>query len=234
VHAERTVVALPPDEAHHLTHVLRLEAGDDVAVFDGAGHEWRGRVASAGRSTATVELVAAVAPVPEPPVRVTLAMAILKGDQMDAVVRDATALGVAAIVPVDSAHVAVPARARKSEAAIDRWRRVAVAAAKQSRRAVVPTVASTMPFETVVGAAATTPIYVCLEPARASGAASDAGDSRPATALVLVGPEGGWSDEEVAIAARHGATPLVFGPRTLRADLAPIVALSALWARWGW
>jgi 16S rRNA (uracil1498-N3)-methyltransferase len=153
---------------------------------------------------------------------------------MDAVVRDATALGVSAIVPIDAAHAAVPARVRKSEAAIDRWRRVAIAAAKQSGRAVVPAIASVTPFTAAVEAAATSSIYLCLEPARASSAAGDASDRRPASALVLVGPEGGWSDEEVAVASRHGARPLVLGPRTLRADLAPPVALSALWTRWGW
>ena len=233
-HVERTVVTLPPDESHHLTNVLRLAVGDEVAVFDGEGHEWRGRVASSGRRAATIELDAAVTPVPEPPVRVTLAMAMLKGDQMDAVVRDATALGVSAILPIDSAHVAVPARARKSEAAIDRWRRVAIAAAKQSQRAVVPAIASVTSFNSAVEAAAGSAVYLCLEPARAASVASNADDRQPPSAYLCVGPEGGWSDEEVAVAMRHGARPLVFGPRTLRADLAPLVALSALWTRWGW
>lgn len=230
------VVTLSPDESHHLTHVLRLAVGAEVEIFDGAGHEWRGRVVSVGRRAAAIEIGEAVTPVPEPPVRVTLGMAILKGDQMDAVVRDATALGVAAIAPVASAHVAVPARARGSDAAIDRWRRVAIAAAKQSRRAVVPAIASVASLESVVasnhGSAST--IHLCLEPARAASSSSSDDDRRPPAALVLVGPEGGWSDEEVALAKRHGARPLVLGPRTLRADLAPVVALSALWARWGW
>jgi 16S rRNA (uracil1498-N3)-methyltransferase len=233
-HVERGVVTLPPDESHHLTNVLRLAVGDDVAVFDGDGHEWRGRVTSSGRRAATIQLDASVTPVAEPAVRVTLAMAILKSDQMDAVVRDATALGVSAVVPIDSAHVAVPAKARKSDAAIARWQRVAIAAAKQSRRAVVPTIASVMSFDSAIEAAGVLPIYLCLEPARAGSSASDSNDRRPPSALVFVGPEGGWSDDEVAVATRHGARPLVLGPRTLRADLAPLVALSALWTRWGW
>ena len=91
-HVERTVVTLPSDESHHLTNVLRLAVGDEVAVFDGDGHEWRARVASAGRRAATIELGPAVTPVPEPSVHVTLGIGILKSDQMDAVVRDATAL----------------------------------------------------------------------------------------------------------------------------------------------
>lgn len=227
-------IALSSDEAHHLTHVLRLGPGVDVSVFDGAGREWAGRVASVGKRAVTIELGDPVTPAAEPPVRVTLGMALVKSDQMDAVIRDATALGVTAIAPLTSAHVTVPARAWKSEAARDRWQRVAVAAAKQSRRAVVPGIAAVASFEAAIAAAADIAVLMCVEPARAV-APSKGGQSRPpASALVLVGPEGGWSEGEVALAASRGAQMIALGPRTLRAELAPIVALSALWTRWGW
>lgn len=227
-------ITLPPDEAHHLTHVLRLGAGADVAVFDGRGREWRGRVSSAGRRTVTIDLADAVTPASEPRVRVTLGMALLKGDQMDAVVRDATALGAAAIAPIVSAHVTVPTRAWKGDAARDRWRRVAIAAAKQSRRAVVPEIAPVSTLDAAAVTAGEALLVMCVEPARAAKTL-DAVESRaPAAALVLVGPEGGWSDAEVAQAISRGAHLITLGPRTLRAELAPIVALSALWTRWGW
>jgi 16S rRNA (uracil1498-N3)-methyltransferase len=229
-------VALPPDEAHHLAHVLRLKAGADVVVFDGAGHEWQGRVASIGRRDATIDLGEVLVPIAEPPVRLTLGLGILKGDQMDAVVRDATALGVAAIVPVASAHVTMPARAWRSGAAVERWQRVAVAAAKQSGRAVLPAIAPVASFEQVVTRADGATTLICLEPARSRAASEAATMSRPrpAAAWLLVGPEGGWAQIEVELALGSGAEPLVLGPRTIRADLAPVVALSALWTRWGW
>ncbi|MFI5177088.1 MAG: 16S rRNA (uracil(1498)-N(3))-methyltransferase [Vicinamibacterales bacterium] len=226
-------IALPEDEAHHLTHVLRLGAGAKVAVFDGTGNEWIGQVASADRRQATIELEAAIVPAAEPPVHITLAVGVLKGDQMDAVVRDATALGVAAIVPIESAHVTVPARAWRSGAAVARWQRVAVAAAKQSRRAVLPAIASVVPFEQVVTRGDTSATIMCVEPARGRSARV-LDRPRPDAAWLLVGPEGGWSDEEVDLAFAGGAEPLVLGPRTIRAELAPVVALSVLWTRWGW
>lgn len=229
-------VTLASDEAHHLTHVLRLGPGADVSVFDGAGREWAGRVASVGKRAATIALGDPVTPAAEPPVRVTLGIALVKSDQMDAVIRDATALGVTAIAPLTTAHVAVPARAWKGEAARDRWLRVAVAAAKQSRRAVVPEIATVASFEAAIAAAGETAVFMCVEPARAVAAWGwTRGQSPPpASALVFVGPEGGWSEGEVALAASRGAQMIALGPRTLRAELAPVVALSALWTRWGW
>ncbi|HEY7476356.1 MAG TPA: 16S rRNA (uracil(1498)-N(3))-methyltransferase [Vicinamibacterales bacterium] len=230
--ADRASVELSADEAHHLKHVLRLGPGDDVAVFDGAGHEWAARLATSGRSL-SAELVRPVTPVPEPRVRVVLGIGLLKGEQMDAVVRDATMLGASEIVPLSTAHVAVPSGGRRAEKALARWARVAIASAKQCRRAVVPTVAPLASFEAALAAIQRDQTIIATEPAVGDFVKADA-PSRPATALVLVGPEGGWSRDEVDRAVRSGARRLELGPRTLRAEAAPIVVLSALWVEWGW
>ena len=224
---------LPADEAHHLTRVLRLEVGVEVAVFNGRGGEWAGRVAGIDRTAVSVALERPVEPVAEPPVQITLAVGVLKGDQMDQVVRDATALGAQAIAPLASAHVTVPPRAWASGRIVDRWRRVAVAAAKQSGRAVVPDVRPIAAFDDVLAAAGTDLVLIAVEPA-ARGIADADLTLRPRAALALVGPEGGWSPDELARAAAHGARAVRLGPRRLRAELAPAVLLSSLWTQWGW
>jgi len=230
-------VALPKDEAHHVTRVLRLPVGAPVRIFDGRGREWVGRLeAGARRAESSVVVEEEMTPVPEPKVAVTLAIGVLKGDQMDAVVRDATALGVAAIVPMETAHVTVPPRAWQSGAAVERWQRVAVAAAKQCGRAVLPTVRPVAPLAEALSIRADT-IWLCAEPEKLGpGVISSENYARPqfSSALVLVGPEGGWADEEISLVQKAGGRLLSLGPRTLRAELAPIVALSALWTRWGW
>jgi 16S rRNA (uracil1498-N3)-methyltransferase len=254
---DRSTVRLPTDEAHHLQHVLRMVVGDHVGVFDGAGHEWSGRIVSADRSGVAVELVAPIDPVPEPSVHVVLAIGLLKGDQMDSVVRDGTMLGVAEIVPMVTAHVAVPGHARESDKAIERWMRVAVASARQCGRAVVPRILAVTPFETVLGETIRDETIIAVEPAvadletnppyvrpadletnppyvRPADLAANPPYGRPKSALVLVGPEGGWSAAEVEMALKSGAQPRQLGPRTLRAESAPIVLLSSLWTEWGW
>src|SRR4029079_19275766 len=123
---------LSEDEGRHLAQVLRLGAGDEIAVFDGSGREFRARVERVARDGADVRIVEEFTPAPEPSVRLTLAQAVIKGERMDDVVRDATMMGVAAIEPLLTEHVAAHIREGRAP---ERWRRIAVASAKQCRRA---------------------------------------------------------------------------------------------------
>jgi 16S rRNA (uracil1498-N3)-methyltransferase len=229
-------VTLPPDESHHAAHVLRLGVGADVRVFDGAGREWAGRLASVRRSAVTVELAGEVTPVAEPPVRVTVAAGVLKGQQMDAVVRDATMLGAWAIVPLETAHLA--AGKKRTRLSGDHWRRVAIASSKQCGRAVVPVIEDATTLADLLDRSGFGLIVMFVEPSALSAhdasLAAAAAASRPPTALVLIGPEGGWSEGELTLAANKGVRLATLGPRTLRAETAPVVALSALWTSWGW
>jgi 16S rRNA (uracil1498-N3)-methyltransferase len=210
--------------------------GDEVHVFDGRGREWTGHLTGLSGSSASVDIAHEVTPAAEPHVRLTLAIGLLKGDQMDSVVRDATMLGAFAIVPMATAHVAVPARARKSTKALERWRRVAVASAKQCGRAVVPEVTAVTSFAEVLASAADVPKFMCVEPSLAVDGLDKAGASRtrPIAAIVMVGPEGGWTIEEVDRARGLGVLLIHLGPRTLRAETVPTVVLTALWTAWGW
>jgi 16S rRNA (uracil1498-N3)-methyltransferase len=223
IESDQSSVRLPSDQAQHLVRVLRLRSGDAVRVFDGHGGEWHARVASAAGNDVTVDLLEPSTPAAEPPVRVALGVGLLKRAQMDDVIRDATMLGVSSIVPVVTAHIAVPATARDGAAVGERWRRIAVGSARQCGRAVVPDIAEVTPFETVLAAASTSTVTVMsVEPdRRAEHSPIPWPDAPPPSdALVLVGPEGGWAPEEVEAA--------------LRAETAPTVLLSVLWARWGW
>jgi 16S rRNA (uracil1498-N3)-methyltransferase len=229
------LLVLSDDETHHLRHVLRLGADAALVVFDGHGHEWRARVARVEkRGPVTVELLAESTPAPEPALPVTLGIALLKGEHMDAVVRDATVLGVTEIVPFRSAHVAVASKALKGQPAV-RWQRVAVAAAKQCGRAVVPPVAAVESFEGLLARHQAGARLIAVEPALAGPSTRALADiKRPISVLALVGPEGGWAAGEIARALEAGAVPISLGPRRLTAELAPVVLLSALRAAWGW
>ena len=225
---------LPDDEAHHATRVLRLGAGAEIAVFDGAGHEWRARIVSATKSQVSIELVEPLAPAAEPRVRLTLMQAVLKGDHMDAVIRDATMAGVHAIVPVLTVHTVVNAGAAAAARAHERWTRVAVASAKQCRRAVVPRIHPALALAEALPILPREPAVarvVLVEPAamHRANASPQAND----TAIVAVGPEGGWSAQELRAFAEAGFAPLTIGTLTLRADAAALVAISVLRTRWG-
>jgi 16S rRNA (uracil1498-N3)-methyltransferase len=152
-------------------------------------------------------------------------------------------LGAAAILPLVSARVVAPGRARV-DAARERWRRVAVQAAKQCGRAVVPTIDEPLTFDELLLDDSFDARVMLAEPATGEGA--PAGPSaipaieamthpdRAPRALVLTGPEGGWTSGEVQAALAGSVHLLRLGPRTLKAETAPTVALTALWERWGW
>lgn len=228
-------VALPRDEAEHLIRVLRLGTGDTVAVFDGRGREFLARVLSATRREARVQLLSQIEPAPEATVPITLVQGVLKGDRMDEVVRDAVMLGVAVIQPIVTRRTEVTVAALLRGARVERWRRVALASAKQSRRAVVPEIRLPLTLEHYLGEHPPALQLMLVEP----GTLADVEpisvlrrEPTPASASLLIGPEGGWDEREPIAARERGARLLSLGPRTLRADAVPIAAMSMLNLLW--
>jgi 16S rRNA (uracil1498-N3)-methyltransferase len=228
-------VNLPRDEAEHLTRVLRIGVGDTVSVFDGRGHEFLARVVGADRRDVRVQLLSRVEPPAESAVHLTLAQAVLKGDKMDDVVRDAVMLGVAAIQPIVTRRSEATVAALMRGARLDRWRRIALASAKQSRRAVLPDIRMPLTFDTYLEEPAAALRLMLVEPGVTPHVESPAmlrEEPLPSDATLLVGPEGGWEEREWTAAQASGARLVTFGQRTLRADAVAIVAISVLQFLW--
>jgi 16S rRNA (uracil1498-N3)-methyltransferase len=233
----RADVLLPEDEAKHLTRVVRLGAGDEVSVFDGRGHEFLARVADASRHAVRLELVRPLDALPESGVPFVFGQAILKGAKMDDVVRDATMLGARGIVPLVSDHVAVKGAGIAHGRPADRWRRVALASAKQCGRATLPDVPDPRQLGEWLANGPHIGLRVILvEPGAAPGGTrpirSLLDRDAPASAVLLAGPEGGWSGNEVRTAIDTGYEPVTLGPLTLRADAIAVAAMSVFRVLW--
>lgn len=230
--ADAGVARLADDEARHLAQVLRLAPGDEVAVFDGAGREFRARIERVSRNGADLRLLEQMSSAPEPAVRLTLAQAVIKGEKMDDVVRDATMMGVSAIEPLVTAHMAAHMRPGHAP---ERWRRIAIASAKQCRRAVVPAMGAGIAFSDWLPRDRSDVRLLLVEPSAgmAGRPLSALGSARPASASLMVGPEGGWSAGELHAAVDAGYTAITLGPRTLRADAVPVIAIGLLQFVWG-
>jgi 16S rRNA (uracil1498-N3)-methyltransferase len=228
-------VTLPRDEGEHLTRVLRLGVGDAVSVFDGRGHEFAAKVSAIVRRDVTVQLQARLEPAPEASVALTLAQAVLKGDKMDDIVRDAVMLGATAIQPIVTKRSETTVAALLKGARVDRWRRVALASVKQSRRAVLPEVRVPLAIETFLDEPPAALRIMLVEPAAGGGESLATLQSvpAPADASILVGPEGGWTDTECAAARDRGVRLVTLGHRTLRADAVPVAAITVLQFLWG-
>ena len=213
----------------------RLAPGDRVRVFNGRGAEFESVVDAADRGGVHVLIGAPCAPAaPEAKVAITLAQAVLKGDKMDDVVRDAVMIGVAAIQPIITARTESSMVALERGKRRERWARIAVSSAKQCGRAVVPPILEPQPFSLQISAANTypSPVLILVEPGAASGTPLGSLEPTvPAQATLVVGPEGGWTAEEVQASATLGRL-VTLGGRTLRADAMALVALAAMFTRW--
>ncbi len=231
-------VTLPVEEARHLTRVLRLSSGSRVAVFDGKGREFLATVKSASRDRVTLRLEGAVEAVPDPRIPITLVQAILKGGKMDDVVRDATMMGVVEIVPLLSEHISVKPAAIAKGKPEERWTRVAIASAKQCRRATIPAVRPPIDLGSWIsdrrreGSVTLILVEPNVSDSRVQALRQFMHGPQPARACIVAGPEGGWSPGEVEAAIAGGCVPVTLGRLTLRADAVALVALSALTAIW--
>ncbi len=226
-------LVLPPDEARHLAKVLRLRPGDELRVFNGRGFECRAVVAQTAGHRVTVRVIEPAAAAAESPLRLTLAQGVLAGDKMDAVVRDVTALGASVVQPIVTARSETSlARLARTER-VARWQRVAVASAKQCGRAVVPAVAEPLGLQEWLRRDTSSLRLILTEPAGDAvagvpGALGGLQQGEARSVSLLIGPEGGWTAEEAAMAGRAGFVPWTLGGRTLRADVAPLVAAAIL------
>jgi 16S rRNA (uracil1498-N3)-methyltransferase len=228
-------LALGAEEARHLRDVLRLNRGEEVFVFDGAGREFRCVIEESGRKQegATLRVISeAEAARPESPLQLTLAVALLKGEKFDLVVQKATELGVLRLVPVVTKLADVRLRDEGDAARrVVRWQRIALEACKQSGRARVPEIDAPVTSATLIehAPADSNTWRVMFAERNGSGLIETIKnlEARPRAITALVGSEGGWTDEEMGLARDAGWSLVTLGGRTLRAETAAI-AITAL------
>ena len=208
-------------EAQHLVHVLRVQPGVAVLAFDGKGYEARGKVVSVEGSSLILDLSTATASPVENPVDISLAVALLKGDKLSGVVRQATELGVTTVQLFHSRHSDVREISKNK---LGRLRRVATEAAKQSGRSVVPDILDPIKL----GDAMLNEFTLCAHPYASATLNDLLSQHKPAQVTLLTGPEGGFHENEIDMLREKGANSVSLGPRILRAETAPVALLAAL------
>jgi 16S rRNA (uracil1498-N3)-methyltransferase len=226
-------VKLEGNAASHITRVLRLRVGAALVLFDGSGGEYEGSIDQAHGGEVIVAVGARADAERESPLPVTLAQGVSRGERMDLVVQKATELGVSHLVPVLTERSVVRLSAQQSDRKVNHWRAIVIAACEQCGRNRLPPVAAPVTLrEFLAGGTGAAPgTRLLLSPA---GTATLEDVPRPAAGVtVLVGPEGGLTDEEEQAAVAAGFTALRLGPRVLRTETAAIAALALLQRRFG-
>jgi 16S rRNA (uracil1498-N3)-methyltransferase len=221
--------------AQHI-RVLRLGAGEVVHLFDGREPEgeWHATLQHVDKREVTLRLDAWHARSAESLLNVSLFQALAVGDKMDWVIQKAVELGAHEIVPMRTARATLKLDAERAEKRVAHWQAVAIAACEQCGRNRVPQVQPILSFEAAMAMPHT---KAMLSPSADVGLAtwlrSAHQDHAVARLAILVGPEGGFTTDELALAARHGATPVSIGPRVLRTETAGIAALALMQATAG-
>ena len=218
-------IALPPGAGEHVARVLRLRVGDALTLFDGRGGEWSAQITAIAHSKVRARCLVHQDIERESPLAVTLLQSLARGEKMDWVVQKATELGVQRIQPVSAERSVVQIDDERAVRRLEHWQAVAAGACEQCGRNRLPRVDAPLGFA-----------QACLVDPAATRLVldADAGISLcsavpGATAVVLlIGPEGGLTDAELALTQSRGFVPVRFGPRILRTETAAVAAIAAL------
>lgn len=218
---------LPEASAHYIARVLRLAEGAAVQLFDGSGQEYRGELIEVGKKTVRVRLQEALAGMAESKLRIHLGQGLSRGERMDWAIQKATELGVAQITPIISERCEVRLKDERADKRLAHWRQIAISACEQCGRSVVPIIHPPQLLSDWLATEAD--LKLVLHPV----AEPLASHATPDTLVFLIGPEGGLTDAEVEQARMAGFQPARLGPRVLRTETAPVVALSVAQQLWG-
>lgn len=220
-------VTLPEHVAAHLIRVLRLQVGDACVVFNGDGHDYEARLASVGKREAQAVIVGVQRICNESPLHITLLQGIARGEKMDLILQKATELGAASVQPLYSQRSEVRLDGARADKRLAHWRGVVVSACEQCGRAVVPNVARPQSLSQALTALPAGGLRLILDPEAALSLSQLNIDASQHISLA-VGPEGGWSPQDIEHLQSADFNGVRLGPRVLRTETAGLAAISAL------
>ena len=231
--ADGLVLELPVGAAQHAVRVLRLGVGDDLVLFNGDGRDYPARIVLSTRQKTTVQVVGSAPNRCQARLPITLIQAIARGERMDLILQKATELGVYSIIPVASDRSEVRLEGERAKRRMDHWRQVIASACEQCGCSRLPPISAPRPLAqalTELGPAGTGEWRFCLHPEAGRNLAAI---SDPDALVIAVGPEGGFSERDLALFDAAGFQRLRLGSRVLRTETAGPAAIAAVQARFG-
>jgi 16S rRNA (uracil1498-N3)-methyltransferase len=219
-----SALALDESASHHLARVLRFQVGQTLTLFNGDGREYAATISAIDKRNVTVSINEAIAADRESPLAIHLGIAISKGDRMDLVIQKAVELGVTSITPLISERVEVRLQGERAEKKLQHWQGIVIAACEQCQRNRIPQLNSITPLHDWIAQVNADRKFVLHHRSETSLGEM----TKPQSVALLIGPEGGLSDLEIASAEKNNFSALRLGPRVLRTETAPLAALAIL------
>ncbi|MDX1491430.1 MAG: 16S rRNA (uracil(1498)-N(3))-methyltransferase [Pseudohongiellaceae bacterium] len=224
-----SLVTLKDDQAHYLGKVLRIKAGDAVSLFNSHNGEFNGTVESVEKKCINIRLHEQVENHCDPSFPIHIAIGISRGERMDYVVQKATEAGASSVTPLFSERCEVKLKGDRAQSRVAHWQKVAISACEQNGRCSIPTIHQPIDLQTWLQQHRQGALYVLDH----RGSEKLSAQMAPESVYFLIGPEGGLSEDEIAAAKQYGFTSLCIGPRVLRTETAPIVAITLAQHLWG-
>ena len=220
-------VMLDEYASHHLIKVLRFPQGQDITLFNGDGNNYQASVLNTQKQC-EVHINSCEPNLSESSLNLTLAQGVAKGDKMDFLIQKAVELGVNQVIPIFTEHCVVRLKGEKLKKRMQHWRKIIIGACEQSGRSVIPELADPLDLTSLMGCDLGH-VFVLHHRAEKSLLEFE----KINKALIVIGPEGGLSDEEIAYTVQQGAQPLLLGSRVLRTETASLAALANMQLLWG-
>lgn len=221
---------LDDNAANHVGRVLRMQAGQALLLFNGDGHDYHATITEAGKKHVLVAVTEAAENETESPLRVVLAQTLSKGDRMDYAVQKAVEMGVSEIVPLTTERCDVKLKGDREDKRLRHWQQVAISAAEQCGRARIPEIQPVMTVQQWLEHARACDLRLVLHH-RTERSLNTL--EKPSSIALMIGPEGGLTAEEIALAEDNGFLPVALGPRVLRTETAPVAAIALCQWLWG-
>ena len=226
------IIILDEFSSHHALRVMRVKVDDLLILFNGDGFEYRGRVSDINKKTINIEILSKEKNNNESPININLFQSISSNEKMDMVIQKATELGVSSIQPIFTSRSTVKLSLDRIKKRLIHWRQVSISACGQSGRSKIPTIKSPIGFDRFVEGISTNSLNLLLHPDN-SKESSNLPNKYSGDINIFIGPEGGFSQDEVLLLKKQNCINIQLGSRILRTETAPLAIIAILQYKYG-
>ena len=226
------IIILDEFASHHALRVMRVKVDDFLILFNGDGFEYKGRVSDINKKTINIEILSKEKNNSESPININLFQSISSNEKMDMVIQKATELGVSSIQPIFTSRSTIKLSLDRTKKRLIHWKQVSISACEQSGRSKIPTIRSPIGFDQISEGIKTNSLNLLLHPDNLEES-SNLPNEYSGDINIFIGPEGGFSQDEVLLLKKQNCINIQLGPRILRTETAPLAIIAILQYKYG-
>ena len=226
------IITLDEFASHHALRVMRVKVDDFLILFNGDGFDYKGRVNDINKKTINIEILSKEKNNSESPININLFQSISSNEKMDMVIQKATELGVSSIQPIFTSRSTIKLSLDRTKKRVIHWKQVSISACEQSGRSKIPTIKPPIEFDQISEGIKTNSLNLLLHPDNLEES-SNLPNEYSGDINIFIGPEGGFSQDEVLLLKKQNCINIQLGPRIMRTETAPLAIIAILQYKYG-